>query len=68
MGVLCHTNFKLFLPGGAGTKIEFSSCSYTGSPGNGNISDVARYKRPVRLYGYCLFDWFLAAGFILYKD
>ncbi len=68
MGVLCHTDFKLFLPEGAKTKIEFSSCSYTGSPDNGNLSDVARYKRPVRCDGYSIFDWFLAAGFILYEN
>lgn len=68
MGILYHTNFKLFLHEGAGTKIEFRSCSYTASPGNGNISDVALYKRSVRLDGYFLFDWFLAAGLILYEN
>lgn len=68
MGILYHTNFKFFLPEGARTKIEFSSCSYTGSLSNGNISDVELYKRPVRLDGYCLFNWFLAAGFILYEN
>ena len=68
MGVLCNTHFKFFLPAGAGAKIEFSGCSYTGCLNNGNIPDVALYKRPVRLDGYYLFDWFLAAGFILYEN
>ena len=68
MGVLYHTNFKLFLPESAKTKIEFSSCSDNAGLRYGNISAVALYKRPVRSDGYFLFDWLLAAGFALYEN
>ena len=68
MGVLHYTDLELFLPGSAKSQIEFGICSGTDSRTYGNISAVAFYKRPVRFDGYCLFDWLLAAGLILYEN